>query len=156
MLVFFMFYKDSRHLHELNITAIFNVMSLFTVMIMYGKQRPERVIVSVHRNTLKHSLFSCQDPCWPSHDRDDFPNWKVRPLLQWINFALVLLFGVWVGIFLLMRWQYGARDLIVIYYVSPTRMKAMVFKVMMHCAKKDFVLLLSTLHGEWTTTRQVY
>ena len=31
------------------------------------------------------AFFSCQDPCRPSYDRDSFPNWKVRPLLQWIN-----------------------------------------------------------------------
>ena len=32
------------------------------------------------------AFFSCQDPCRPSYDRDSFPNWKVRPLLQWINY----------------------------------------------------------------------
>ena len=33
------------------------------------------------------AFFSCQDPHRPCHDRDGFPNWKVRPLLQWINFV---------------------------------------------------------------------
>ena len=39
-----------------------------------------------HHKIFK-ALFSVQDPHNPCNDRDVFPNWKVRPLLQWINYV---------------------------------------------------------------------
>lgn len=39
-----------------------------------------------HRHKQFKAFFSLQDPRKFIPPREDFPNWKIRPLLQWINF----------------------------------------------------------------------
>ena len=58
----------------------------------------------VHRNDFIHisfgpndeghhkhfkAFFSCQNPAIDTPDRSEYPNWKVRPLLTWINFIFL-------------------------------------------------------------------
>ena len=53
----------------------------------YVFQSTDQKVNRERRHKHFKAFFSCQDPCRPSYDRDSFLNWKVRPLLQWINFV---------------------------------------------------------------------
>ena len=43
-----------------------------------------------HRNFK--AFFACQDPARPIPDRKLSPNWKVKPLLTWMNFIFPIMF----------------------------------------------------------------
>ena len=47
---------------------------------------------AVKRHKQFKAFFALQNPCIQTPPREDFPNWKVRPLISWINYAGPLIY----------------------------------------------------------------